>query len=92
MTRILFKFIINPFCEWAVKNGSVKSKIFGKSSFNFIFDQGSCLILDLAGPNSDKAVLVQISPRFEIIIFNNNFAFFVAGFLEPVMSSFSSMP
>ena len=41
---MLFKFIINPFCEWAVKNGRVKSKIFGKSSLNFIFDQGSCHI------------------------------------------------
>ena len=33
MTRILFKFIIYPFCERALKNGRVKSKIVGKSSF-----------------------------------------------------------
>ena len=33
MTRILFKFIINPSCERALKNGMVGSKIVGKSSF-----------------------------------------------------------
>ena len=33
MTRILFKFIINPSCERALKNGTVRSKIVGKSSF-----------------------------------------------------------
>ena len=33
MTRILFKFIIYPSCERALKNGRVKSKIVRKSSF-----------------------------------------------------------
>ena len=33
MTRILFKFIIYPSCERALKNGSVKSKIVRKWSF-----------------------------------------------------------
>ena len=33
MTSILFKFIIYPSCERALKNGSVKSKIVRKSSF-----------------------------------------------------------
>ena len=34
MTRILFKFIIYPFCERVLKNGRVKSKIVRKSSFD----------------------------------------------------------
>ena len=34
MTPILFKFIIYPSCERALKNGRVKSKIFRKSSFD----------------------------------------------------------
>ena len=33
MTRILFKFIIYPSCERALKNERVKSKIVRKSSF-----------------------------------------------------------
>ena len=33
MTRILFKFIIYPFCERTLKNERVKSKIVRKSSF-----------------------------------------------------------
>ena len=33
MARILFKFIIYPSCERALKNGRVKSKIVRKSSF-----------------------------------------------------------
>ena len=33
MTRILFKFIIYPSCERALKNGRVKLKIIRKSSF-----------------------------------------------------------
>ena len=33
MTRILFKFIIYPSCERALKNGRVKSKTVRKSSF-----------------------------------------------------------
>ena len=48
-------------------------------------------ISDFARPNSNKAVLLQISLRFEVVIFNNNFIFYVAGFLDPVMSSFCSM-
>ena len=60
MTRILFKFIIYPSCERALKNGRVKSKIARKSSLNFTSGQGSCLISDFARPNSNKAVLVQV--------------------------------
>ena len=33
MSRILFKFIIYPFCDRALKNGRVKPKIVRKSSF-----------------------------------------------------------
>ena len=47
---------------------------------------------DFAYPNSVKAVLLQISLRSEIVIFNNNFVFCLAGFLKPFMISFSSMP
>ena len=32
-TRILFKFIVYPSCERALKNEKVKSKIVAKSSF-----------------------------------------------------------
>ena len=92
MTLVLFKFIIYPSCERTLKNGRVKSQIFRKSSLIFTFGQGSCLTSDFARPNSNKAVLLQISQRFHIGIFNNNFAFCVAEFLEPVMSSFCSMP
>ena len=58
-----------------LKNGKVKSKIVRISSFNFTFGQGSCLVSDLARPDSNKAILVQVFLRFEIIIFNNNFVF-----------------
>ena len=71
MTCILFKFIIYPSCERALKNGRVKLR----SSLNLIFGQGSCLISDFARPNSNKAVLVQVFLRVEIVIFNNNFVF-----------------
>ena len=46
-----------------------------KSSLNFTFGQGSCLISDFARPNSNKAALVQVFLRFEIVIFNNNLVF-----------------
>ena len=92
MNHILFQFIIYPSCERSLNNGRVKLKMFRKSSLNFTFDQGSCLTSDLARQNSNKAVLLQISLRFDIGIFNNNFVFCVAVFLEPVMSSFCSMP
>ena len=82
MTSILFKFTIYPSCESALKNESVKSEIVRKSSFNFTFGQGSCP--DFARPSSDKAVLVQVFLRFEIVIVNNNFVFCM-------MSSFCSM-
>ena len=39
-----------------------------------------------------KAVLLQVSLRSEIIIFNSNFAFCQAGFLKPLMISFCRMP
>ena len=48
MTLILFKFIIHPSYERAVKHGMVKSTIFRKSSLNFSFGQGSYLISDFA--------------------------------------------
>ena len=70
----------------------MKSKIFEKSSLNVSFGQGSYLISDFASPNSFKAVLLQVSLRSEIIIFNNNFVFFQAGFLKPFMISFCRMP
>ena len=97
MTLILFKFIIYSSCERALNNGRLKSQIFRKSSLNFIFGQGSCLTfscltLDFLRSNSNKAVLLQIFLTFDIGTFNNNFAFCVAEFLEPVMSSFCSMP
>ena len=84
MTRILFKFIIYPSCERALKNGRVKSKMARKSSLNFTSGQGSCLISDFARPNSNKAVLVQVFLRLDIVIFNNNFVFCM-------MTSFCSM-
>ena len=84
MTCILFKFIIYPPCERALNNERVKLKIVRKSSLNLTFGQGSCLISDFARPNSNKAVLVQVFLRFEILIFNNNFAFCV-------MNSFCSL-
>ena len=51
MTHLLFKFIIYPSCERAVKNGRVKSKIEN-------FGQGSCFISGFIRPNSKKAVLL----------------------------------
>ena len=48
MARILFKFIIHPSYERALKHGMVKSTIFRKSSLNFSFGQGSYLISDFA--------------------------------------------
>ena len=84
MTPILFKFIIYPSCERALRNGRVKSKLVRKSSLNLTFGQGNCLISDLARSNSNKAVLVQVFLKFQIVIFNNNFVFCM-------MSSFFSM-
>ena len=91
MIRKLFKFIIYLSCERALKNGRVSSKIFGKSSLNFTFGQGSCLILQFARPNSNKAVLVKVFLRFDIFIFDNNFAICLLSFLEPLISSICSM-
>ena len=92
MVRILCKFIIYPSFERALKHGMVKSKIFRKLSLNFSLGQGSYLISDFTWPNSIKAVSFQISLRFERVIFTNNFAFCMAGFLKPLMISFYSMP
>ena len=92
MTLILLKFVIYPSCEGTLNNGRVKSKIFRKLSLNFTFGQGNCLTSDSARPNWNKALLLQISQRFDIGIFNNNFAFCVAKILDPVMSSSCSMP
>ena len=61
--------------------GEIKNR---KSSLNFTFGLRSCLISDFARANSNKAVLVQVFLRFEIVIFNNHFAFFM-------MNSFCSM-
>ena len=63
------------------QEGEIKNK---KSSLNFTFGQNSCLILDFAKPNSNKAALVQVFLRFEVVIFNNNFVFYM-------MNSFCSM-
>ena len=60
--------------EWEVE---IKNK---KLSLNFTFGQVSCLIADFARPNSNKAVLVQVFLRFEIVIFNNNFVFCMMSF------------
>ena len=84
MTRILFKFIIDPSFERVLKNWWVKSKIVRKSSLNLTFAQGTCLISDFARSNSNKTVLFQVFLRFELFIFNNNFVFCM-------MSSFCSM-
>ena len=84
MISISFKFIIYPSYERALKNGRVKSKIVKKSPLNFTFGQGSCFISDFARRNSNKAVLIQVFLRFEVVIFNNNFVFCM-------MSSFCSM-
>ena len=48
MTRILFKFIIHPSYERALKNGMVKSAVFKKSSLNFSFGQGSYVISEFS--------------------------------------------
>ena len=77
-------FIIYPSCKKALKNGRVKSKIAKKSSLNFTFGQGSCVISEVARPNSNKAILVLVFLRFEIAVFNINFVF-------RMMNSFSSM-
>ena len=68
MSRMLFKFLIYSFCESALKNRKVKPKAVRKSSLNFNFDQGSCLISDFARPNSNKVVLAQVFLIFEIVI------------------------
>ena len=92
MTLKLFKLITYSSYERTLNNGRVKTQIFRKSSLNFTFGQGSCLTSEFSRPNSYKAVLLPISPRVDIGIFNNNFAFCVAEFLEPVMSSFCWIP
>ena len=92
MALLLFKFIIYQSFERALKHGMVKLEIFRKSSLNFSFGQGSYLISDNAWRNSIKAVLLQISLIFGIVIFNNNFAFCLAGFLKSLVISFCSMP
>ena len=48
MAGILFKFIIHLSYERALNHRMVKSEIFGKSSLNFSFGQGSYLISDFA--------------------------------------------
>ena len=68
-------FVIYPSSEKILSNGRVKSQIFKKSSLNFNFGQGSCLTLDFARPNSNKAVFFQFYLRFDIGIFYNNFHF-----------------
>ena len=92
MACILFKFIIYPSFERVLKHGRVKLKVFRKSSLNFSFGQGGYLISDFAWPNSIKAALLQISQRFEIVIFNSNFGFCLSGFPKMSMISFCNMP
>ena len=92
MACILFKFNIHPSYERALNHRMVKPKIFGKSSLNFSFGHGSYLISDFALPKPVRAVLLQVSLRSEIIIFNNNLGFCQAGFVKPFMISFCSMP
>ena len=70
MNRILFKFIIYPSYERALKHGIVKSKIFRKLSLNFRFGQGSYFISDFVWPNSVKVVFLQMSLRLQIVIFS----------------------
>ena len=84
MTHILFKFIIYPSCDRAVKNGRVKSKI-GNCLFHIWSGQLSCIRLYQAKLKQSRIAL------FEIVIFNSNFAFCVAQLLDLVMSSFFSM-
>ena len=48
MARIIFKFIIYPSFERALKHGMVKFKKFKKLSLKFSFGQGCYLILDFA--------------------------------------------
>ena len=54
MARILFKFITYLYFERVLKHEMVKSKIFKKLSANFWL-------------NAIKALLLQISLRFEIV-------------------------
>ena len=75
MARLLIKFIIYQSFDRTLKHGMVKSEIFRKLSLNLSFGQGTYLISDTAWPNSAKAILLEESVRFEIVIFNNNFAF-----------------
>ena len=63
MTRILFKFIIYPSSERALKNGRMKSKIVRKSSLDLTFCQGSCPISDFARPNFKQSRIGQGFPK-----------------------------
>ena len=90
MTLILFKFIIHPSYERAVKHGMVKSTIFRKSSLNFSFGQGSYLISDVAKLSQSR--IAPNIPKIGDSHLNNNFVFYLAGFLKPLMISFCSMP
>ena len=92
VARILFKLIIYPSFERALKYGRMKSKIFSKSSLHFSFGQDSFLISESPWINSVKAVLLQIFLRFGIVIFSKNFAFCLTDFLKLLMISFCSMP
>ena len=92
MTRILFKFIVYPSLERVLKTGRVESKTSRQSSLNYPFGKRGCPILDFTTPKSNRPVLLQISLRFQVVIFNNSFGFCVAGLLELGMSSFCSIP
>ena len=48
---------------------------------NFSFCQGCYFVSDFAWPNLIKAVLLKLSLRFEIVIFNGNFTFCLADFV-----------
>ena len=45
-----------------------------KSPLNLNFGQDGCSKPGIARPNSNKTVLLKISQRLEIVIFDNNFA------------------
>ena len=69
--RVSATMISKVFCQTGYNSVFLNKKL----PLKFTFGQGSCLISGFAKPNSNKAVLVQVFLRFEIVIFNNNFVF-----------------
>ena len=83
MIRILFRFIIYPSCERALKNGSVKS-IIENRLWTSLLARAAVLYQNLLGQTQTKPYWSKFFLRFEIAILNNNFVF-------RMMSSFCSM-